>query len=217
MRYSPAAAAAALLLAAIVACGGSSGLAPSSPGEALERARRAAENAGGYKVSVQGHDLVLPQWGGVDSGTVEVGVDQSVARADLYRTGDGPYAMILVGGETFFQRTTCDHFARVPGGGLDVLRPFLWTESGLPATLSDPQYSAGASGDRIVVLADSELLGAVQIELERESYLPLRLLRADDGNGRGETEWLFSDWGSLPSVSKPAGEIGDQGPGGNPC
>lgn len=49
----------------------------------------------------------------------------TVVYADVERTGDGRYAVVSMNGNTFFKRSTCSTAARVPGGGPDVLKPFL--------------------------------------------------------------------------------------------
>src|SRR2546426_7533122 len=108
---------AVLLVAGFAACGGSdSGGVPDSAREALQRAQHAVQGAGSYRVTVSGHNAVLPHWGGIDGGTVAVGTNGPLASATLDRTGDGQYTMLFVNNETLFRRSTCDHFSRVPGG-----------------------------------------------------------------------------------------------------
>lgn len=183
--------------------------------EILDRVQRAISRKGSYRVAVTGHNLVLPQWGGIESGTVDVKLDGPAASASLQRTGDGLYKMMLADAQTFFQRSTCDSFTRVPGGGADVLAPFV---------LADISLVNRDSGIRIddylsppVILVQTARLGHVALEFDPESYLPVRLRKVRDAASASESEWQFSDWGEPVSVDAPSGDIADNGPGGNPC
>ena len=178
---------------------------------------RAVAGSEGYSLTITGHNFVLPEWGGIDSGTIEVGTDGPVVRGDVERTGDGPYALVSLNGETFFQRSTCDHMARVPGGGATVVRPFLLGTSGALSRATNVRFGGSANKGFIALRANIEDLGDVFIQLDTSTYLPYRLVKEGGPNGESQFQWLFSDWGQIPSVSKPAGIPPDQGPGGNPC
>lgn len=178
---------------------------------------RAVAGSGGYRITITGQNLVLPEWGGIDSGTIDVGTDGTVVRGDVERTGDGPYSLVSLGGETFFQRGTCDHMARVPGGGAAVVTPFLLGTSGALSRATNVRFGGTAYKDFIAVRANVEDLGDVLIQLDTSTYLPFRLVKEPGPNGGSQFQWLFSDWGQAPSVSRPAGTPPDQGPGGNPC
>jgi hypothetical protein len=216
MKLLPLVAAAALLPAIIAACGGSSPSTPSA-GDILQQAQLAVQESLGYRIKVTGHNLVLPQWGGVDGGTVQVGTQPAIAVAELERTGDGDYALLLFAGQTFFRRSTCDHLARVPGGGADVLTPFLWGVGGILGKATDPQFSAGPRTETIIILAEIEPMGPVQIELDPATNLPKSLVTPPDPVSGSEDKWLFSDWGAVPELSAPPANLPDQAPGGNPC
>ncbi len=185
-----------------------------SPDEVLMRVQRAMSQNGSYRLEVRGQNLVLPRWGGIDSGTVDVRLDGSAASADLERTGDGPYKIVLVDGQTYFQRSTCPSFTRVPGGGPEVLMPFALSD------LADPRHFVPVGGvDRgAVIEARTPKLGRVAFELDPESFLPLRLSKIrTEADGASSSEWEFSNWGEPVNVDAPSGDIADNGPGGNPC
>jgi hypothetical protein len=185
-----------------------------SPDEVLVRVQRAMAQKGSYRIEVQGQNLVLPRWGGVDSGTVDVRLDGSSASAALERTGDGPYKIMLADGQTYFQRSTCPSFTRVPGGGPEVLTPFVLSD------LVDPRHFFPVGGvDRgPVIEARTPELGRVAFELDPESFLPFRLWKIrTQADGGSNSEWEFSNWGEPVNVDAPSGDIADNGPGGNPC
>lgn len=207
-----AAIACALALALPMGCGGDS--TPTAV-DTLQLSQKAALEAGNYRIEFTGHNLVLPQWGGVDSGEVLVDPTAPTVSADVERTGDGMYEVLFIDGETVFKRSTCDHFQRVPGGGAGVLKAFIWSDAGILGSLSDPQYAVGAGTERTVILAEVESLGPVQIDLDRETKLPIRLVKTGDPGS--ESEWQFSDWGKTLTTAKPEGPLEDRGPGGNPC
>lgn len=192
---------AAVAGAFLVACGGGDGTDPSSTPSEL--------GAGtGVTVAFQGHNLVLPQWGGIDSATLTVNDAGSSAFGELDRTGDGRYEVVYLDGETFFRRTTCDHFARIPGGGPDVLRPFL----SLPTEVLD---AANASNPAPTILQAVELAGFGTVSAEIDQYG--RLLQVTGSSEAGNEFAISFSWGVGAAVSKPEGVTGDQGPGGNPC
>ena len=187
------------------------------PAEVLKRANRAMTGKSGYSIAVTASNFGLPQWGGTDSGTVAIGVYPARVEAALARTGDGQYAMRYADDETFFQRSTCDHFARVPGGGRDTMLPFLWTETKFLQNAGNPVYvPTGGPEGPVIIEANVEYVGRAQVTIDRETYLPVELRRPANVSG-GEVIWRFGDWGVAPDVMRPEGEVPDQGPGGNPC
>lgn len=183
-----------------------------SPTDALGRVRVAVRATAGYRIVVEGHNFVLPQWGGVDDGEVNVRLDDGDVNAELERTGDDDYTMIRYDDQTFFQRSTCDYFQRVPGGGAAVLEPFVLPESILTAT----EVFVSAGPDVIAISGDFPNIGEALLEVDADTYLPQRLTRPRDEGG-SKTVWTFADWGAAPSVDGPPGSPPDQGPGGNPC
>lgn len=185
--------------------------------EALALAQDAIEEAGGYHVEMAGHNLVLPQWGGIDGASLDVGTGPPRAAGTLQRTGDGPYHVSHADGGTYFRRDTCDHLARVPGGGATVLDPFLWAKTGALREAGSPAFAGEQPAGAIAVEADLPDLGRVRIELDPETYLPERLAQPRDPAGGTESTWTFSDWGRAPDVDPPDGDLPDRGPGGNPC
>jgi len=183
--------------------------------DAIIAVQEAVECSGGYRVVVTGHNLVLPDWGGVDSATVDVSTVDQVAAVNLERTGDGPYALILINGQTYFKRSTCDHFARVNGGGASVLEPFLLGMSGV--LQSTPGATAGVlPNGTISVAATLKDVGPAKLTLDPSSDRPVQLSAAKPESGT-VTNWTFTAWGSRPTVQAPGGQVPDQGPGGNPC
>jgi len=208
-------AAAGIMALLLAACGGSNQPAPaSSAHEALARAEDGLDSAGGYRVEVHAHNLVLPRWGGIDAATLDVGADGPVATGTLQRTGDGPYTVIFADGQTYFRRATCDHFARIPGGGPDVLQPLFLPGTGILQDAEDARYVDDAGG-KLAIDATLSGLGDVRIELDAVSYRPLRIAQ-QQGSAAGAV-FAFSRWGVRPDVQPPAGTTPDQGPGGNPC
>jgi hypothetical protein len=190
------------------------GLRTEPPAEVLLRSNRVMTGFKGYRIAVSARNFVLPQWGGSDSGSVAVGTFPAVAEASLYRTGDGPYSMLYFDNATYFQRETCDHSARVPGGGRETMLPFMWGETKALQNAANPQFIDTGEDGPVVVEADVEYLGRVQVEIDLQTYLPVEMRRPASSSGDA---WRFSDWGDAPVVEKTQGDVPDQGPGGNPC
>lgn len=183
-----------------------------SAGEILAAAQSALDCSGGYRVTIHGHNLVLPLWGGIDDGIVVVN-SQSQARASVQRTGDGPYSLVHVDGQTAFRRVTCDHWARRSGGGGDVLTPFLWPRTRALVSASGPQVVLRGS-QRVEVSATLQFLGPVLLTVDVSTARPLQLTASGPDM---TTAWTFDAWGGSPEVTWPAHSLPDQGPGGNPC
>jgi len=177
---------------------------------ALRFAQRALDKAGGYQLRVDQSNFVMPQWGGSDGGTVTVNSNGTAAEARLVRTGEpgATYAVTLVEGQTFFRRSTCSETLRVPGGGADVLQPYLFMRS---------QALAGAQGARFesgLIRATIEGLGLVTIELNNKTLRPEEIRGTASGR---DLIWTFEDWDVSPDVSKPGGNVQERGPGGIRC
>ncbi|MBI2765761.1 MAG: hypothetical protein HYX53_07605 [Chloroflexi bacterium] len=179
----------------------------------LARAQAALDAAGAYTIDVTATNFVLPQWGGSDGGVVEVNAAIPVARARLKRTGEGSYTVLLVDNQTFFERTTCETFARIPGGGRNVLEPFIIARNGRLASAQavQPPLTSAAG---IIVAANLEWLGPVTITLDAATMLPLTI---EQQSAAPHAVWAFRDWGKSVDVERPAGPIADRGPGGDPC
>ena len=122
----------------------------------LAGAQRAVDRAGSFELAVQGRNYVLPQWGGVDGGTVAVTRGGDVT-ATLTRTGDGLYTMIFVNKQTYFERSTCSHWQRVPGGGATVLSPFLWSTTSPLSPASQGSILSETAGTAVVSATISSL------------------------------------------------------------
>lgn len=195
-------------------CGGAIP-ASASATEVLRDAQGALDCSGGYTISVSGHNLVLPQWGGVDDGTVRVNAREPGARAVLRRTGDDSYTMLYVNSQTFFERATCGHYARVPGGGSTVLAPFLWTTTNALVSGADAAIQSQA-GTTVTVAVTLAYLGQVTLEVDKATARPLKLVKSRDPGSGSTSTWTFGAWGEEPHVVAPVSK-GDQGPGGNPC
>lgn len=177
---------------------------------ALAQLQNAIDQRDSYTITVSQQNLVLPHWGGADGGTVKVAKGGQVADSTLRRTGEpnATYAIRLVDGQTFFKRSTCDETFRVPGGGSEVLAPFLLHVALRMRNAQSPARTATG------VEATFDTLGRVSIDIDPRTNLPVRISRA----GAGEPlDWTFSDWGKTTvSVSAPA-NVQDRGPGGDPC
>jgi hypothetical protein len=159
---------------------------------------------------VQQSNFVLPQWGGSDGGIVTVNKDGTKAEAKLTRTGEpsDTYTIKLVNGQTYFQRSTCSEIFRLPGGGADVLRPYLLTQTKALANARDARFEGAA------VRATVEGLGSVSIKLDEKTARPEEI--RGTSNGR-ELVWKFEDWGADIDMAEPKAPVQDRGPGGNPC
>lgn len=188
-----------------------------SAAEALALAQLAVDGAPGYHVEVTGHNLVLPQWGGIDGGSIDVDIPDAAARADIYRTGDGRYVIVSGGGETQFQRETCAYFTRIPGGGAGVLEPFLFNRSGALRGATNPVFLPSPSGGPLAIQADLPDLGTVRLDLDPVTFLPLRLQKPASADSDSETTWTFSQWDERPEIGLPGPADVERGPGGNPC
>jgi hypothetical protein len=185
----------------------------------LDAAQQAVDQSWSFEIAVQGHNFVLPQWGGVDGGTVTV-MHGGEALATLTRTGDGLYTMYLVNKQTYFERSTCSHWERVPGGGSTVLSPFLWTTTSPLSSASQASIVSETSGVAVVSATINALgAGTATIWIARATYLPMKMTwtaSASAGNG-GATSWSFSGWGIQVLIAEQLGSPSDGGPGGNPC
>jgi hypothetical protein len=185
----------------------------------LASAQEAVDRAGSFEIAVQGHNFVLPQWGGVDGGLVSV-AGGGQALATLVRTGDGLYTMYLVNRQTYFERSTCSHWLRVPGGGSTVLSPFLWSTTSPLSSASQASIVSETTAVAVVSATITALgAGTATIWIARATNLPVKMTwtaSASAGNG-GTTSWSFSGWGVPVLVSEQLGSPSDNGPGGNPC
>ena len=185
----------------------------------LAAAQQAVDRAGSFELAVQGHNYVLPQWGGVDGGTVIV-TRGGEALATLTRTGDGLYTMIFVDKQTYFERSACSHWLRVPDGGPTVLSPFLWSTTSPLSSASQASIVSETAAVAVVSATIGSLgAGTATMWIARASSLPTRMAwttSASAGSG-STTSWSFSDWGTSAAVSAPSGSPADNGPGGNPC
>jgi hypothetical protein len=178
--------------------------------QALRMVQKALDNGDGYRLRVEQKNFVLPRWGGADGGTVDMSRDATMAIARLARTGepDATYTMTLVGGQTYFRRSTCNESFRVPGGTPDVLRPFSFTATLGLENARDARWQGNA------IAATVEGLGPVTIEVDLKTGRPSRIIGK---TGSGDLRWTFEAWGVKPNVSKPGGTVQDRGPGGVPC
>ncbi|MCX6021098.1 MAG: hypothetical protein NTZ05_05110, partial [Chloroflexi bacterium] len=189
--------------------------APQSAADVLRHAQEAIDRAGSYHAEMRGQNFVLPQWGGIDRGSFDIGAH--AATGAVQRTGEGSYAIVVADPTTFFRRETCDRFARIPGGGRDVLRPFLWIDSDLLTSATNPTIATDAPVGGVAYDVDLRDWGRVRLELESVTLLPIRLSSPRNAASGSEATLTFSDWRKAVTAEKPAGEIYDRGPGGIPC
>ena len=208
---------AALLVLLNAGCDdGATGSATPAPpaNQVMRRVRDAVSETAGYRIVVEGHNFVLPQWGGVDGGEVAVRLEDGAARATLTRTGDGQYEMVRYGDQTYVQRSTCAYWQRVPGGGANVLAPFVLSDSGvLSATVVSVSTQ---TPDVLTIGGEFPDIGVATLEVDATSYLPRTLTKSRDDSG-SETAWTFDMWDVAPDITSSADSPPDQGPGGNPC
>lgn len=184
-------------------------------GDYLFQVGRAIGGAGSYRLSVTQTNYVLPRWGGSDGGTVRVDVKAGAAVAQLQRTGDGPYAVVLRNGETYFKRETCSTWAKIQDGS-GVLAAFILTPGELQASTLVSVEPSDTGSKTQVVQADLAGIGLVTLEVDKATSLPLRITSSTLTNNGKRLEWSFSDWGAgvdIPNVSSDR----LSGPGGNPC
>jgi len=204
--------AAGLLLACVAAaaCGGGSSPRPPNTGKALAQVQAALDKAGGYTLDVSQANFVLPHWGGADSGTVQVNEKGNEARAVLARTGEpgATYEIRRVNGVTYFQRSTCEQWFRVPGGTGEVLLPYLFKQTQAIGKATDPSLSGW------VIRATLPGLGLATIVVDPKTSRPIAISGAGPS---GPFTWAFRDWGRSLDASGPTGGVQDRGPGGDPC
>lgn len=187
----------------------------SSAADLASQIQRALDAKGHYVLTVDQHNVVLPQWGGVDAGVV--GVSADVVVAELARTGDGRYSMVRANGETYFKRETCSDWARVPGGGAGVLSPFVLTGNDGIAKAKRLQLLPG----RTAIGLELPAAGSVILRYDVQTYLPLEIWALDAAGTARRLLWTF-DYDSPPPAFEGPTEAGrqqapDRGPGGNPC
>lgn len=184
-------------------------------GDYLFQVGRAIGDAGSYRLTVTQTNLVLPRWGGSDGGTVQVDVKAGAASAELQRTGDGRYAVVLRNGETYFKRETCSTWAKIQDGSA-VLAAFILTPGELQASKLLSVESSSPAAKTQVVEADLAGIGPVTLEVDKATSRPIRITSDALTNNGKPLEWSFSDWGAkvdIPNVSSDR----LSGPGGNPC
>ena len=191
---------------------------PYTGAELADRIQRAIDAEGAYTISARQENFVLPQWGGADSGTVAVGREDGrvTAAANLFRTGDGEYSLWLRSGQTFFKRSTCDALARVPGGGGEVLSPFVFL--GNDRIRGATGLKAATGRTTLILVLDG--LGETEISFRPGTFLPNQLSSRTATNNGKPLVWTFEKWGEQPksSLSSEAfSKAYDRGPGGNPC
>ncbi len=178
------------------------------------RVGRAVDSAGSYRLDATQQNFVLDRWGGSDGGTMQVDIHGDAAVADLHRTGDGQYAIVLQGGETYFKRETCPTWARIQAGR-EVLAPFVISGAefrGSKVVETLPPSSATSTRAKV----DLAGVGEVTLEVDTETGRPLRITSDTLTNNGKPLEWSFSAWGEKVSVPNTATDR-LSGPGGNPC
>ena len=174
---------------------------------ALARAQESLAN--GYTMNVTVANFVLPQWGGSDSGTVEAGPGGATARAQLRRTGeDSSYTIMFIDNTTFFKRGTCGSYARIPGGGAEVLSPFLLNRTN---ALASAQHARFATADHTVIAATIAGLGDALVTVDASSGRVKRIEFGDKPNNTGSTgfSFEFTKWETPSPLAMPTGTIVD--------
>ncbi len=197
---------------------------PSSSSQSLQsavgvaaRVQAAVDRTAGYDLTVMGHNLVLPEWGGIDSGHLSIASARRELTGTVYRTGDGLYSVVYIHHMTYFRRTTCPTYSLVPGGGSLVFTTFLWSMTDAVARARDVHITGVIDNRTLLLSAFLPSLGNVVITIDRYTFLPIQLMSQVNRLSGAVTRWTFSDWGHEPSVSAPAPPIAQAGPGGNPC
>jgi hypothetical protein len=180
----------------------------SEPEAALRAAQAKLESSGGYTIHAEQTNFILPQWGGADAGTVQVDGRGDRAMAQFARTGEprAVYVIYFIDEQTYFRRSTCNQTFRVPGGGADVLLPYLFARNGILAG------ATAIEGDAMSIRARLPGLGDVTVTLDSEGRLA-SIVR----EGASPLRWTFADWDEAPWVNRPTGTLEDRGPGGVPC
>lgn len=183
-------------------------------GNVLEQVSSAIAKAGAYRLEATQENLVLPRWGGSDGGTVLVDVTRRAAAAELYRTGDGPYSIVLQDGETYFKRETCPTWAHISAGS-EVLAPFIFDATRLRQARA--LELGPAEGTRLLVRLELPGIGQATMQVDLATFLPVRITaETASGTGAKPIAWTFSEWGQPVSISRVSATR-DSGPGGNPC
>jgi hypothetical protein len=172
-----------------------------------------------HRITLNG-TLELPQWGMIDGGTFAIDAVGDL-RAGVMRAGDAAYELHGQAGQTFFRRDGCDAYARVPGGGGDVLAPFILVDEIRTATgLRYPVYAETGSVKSAAPLGESP---------PAPPYIRARLahlgdVRIADANGvrqiQGETFVMDIEYAYevLPPVIEPiVPALGDREPGPAAC
>ncbi len=184
-------------------------------GDLLLQVGRAMDEAGAYRLTVNQENFVLPRWGGSDGGTVDVDLNSGDAVANLHRTGDGNYAIVLRDGETYFKRETCPNWAKIQDGA-QVLAPFVITSDEIAHSKLIKILPSSTSAATGVARLDLEGVGEVTLEMEQHSLLPVRITSETLTSNGKPLEWTFSNWGDQVKVPPVSGDR-LSGPGGNPC
>ncbi len=200
------------------------------PLTAEQMLERAAESFRGrtYELTLASGRMALSDWGTVEAGTVTVDSHGNVS-ATLTRSGDGSYRLYRFGadysaGETYFARETCREFARVPGGGGEVLAGFILSEefrAGIDAQLM--MYGDASIGGRLSAPAtesppDPPNLHVTLPHLGRVEIVINYGFQISHIKGEGFVIEIRSLFESVPPPAEPiVPTLGDRGPGGVPC
>lgn len=96
-----------------------------------------------------------------------------------------------------------------------MLEPFLLGMSGVLQSVPGASEGALPNGT-ISVGATLKDVGPAKLTVDPYSDRPVQL-NAEKPDSGTVTSWTFTAWGSRPKVQAPAGQVPDQGPGGNPC
>lgn len=185
----------------------------------LAQVQAAVSSYPGFTLVMLGHDLMLPQWGGIDGPSrFEVNMLEHMVRGSVTRTGepDATYEIRYVEREAFFKRSTCDDWFRLPGGGANMfLGVFdLWHTGFADA----PLERVRSEGTTDIFEGQLGGFGPVVVEVDRGSELPGALHSGDEKRSdNANFDIVFRDWDEGPHVEPPPGSIDDRGPGGVPC
>jgi hypothetical protein len=185
----------------------------------LDEVQAAVSSYPGFTLEMQGHNLVLPQWGGISGPSrFEVNMLEHMVRGTITRTGepDAAYEIRYVAREAFFKRSTCSEWFRLPGAGAGLFQGVfdLW-HTGIPDAPLERVRSEGTVDFFEGVLAG---FGEVELAVDRGTGLPGVVRSDDDKRSDGAVfDVYFRGWGEVPQVEPPSGSIADRGPGGVPC
>jgi hypothetical protein len=213
--------AAALALVVAAACGDSKSpqkTVPASPTEADPAAMQALARAegsleAGYTVTITAGGFVLPGFGPIDAGTVQVGEHAEAVQAQVRRSGDtAAYTLVYAAGQTYFRRAGCDAFAKLADGA-DTFDALLFPKTHALRDGAGP-HMLDSSG-RVVVDTTIAGLGEALVQADPADGHLVTIVFGDQPDNAGHLGFTFdfSDLGKPLQATAPAAtDIATPGP-----